>query len=652
MSVIVQDTFTDTDGTGLASHTPDVDTVGAGWSVLSSTPVILSNRLDPAEGQAMIDSGIADGIVRADVYGRQNGGAVGPAFRVQDASNMWFAVIIFGATDNFYIFQRSGGSNTVRASTVVTVDLLTYYTIEVTLDGSSITATLDGGNEISFSSATLATETRHGYWNSSGGAYIDNFIVDDGVTNSVTITSPTQYLTRQRSAGGAASLSVTGTYAGSPTAIEYQVDSGTWATLDNAPTGGAFSGTIASIAAGEHTVGVRFSNDTGTTHTVTNVRVGDVFGWIGQSNQVGRLTNGQTYGSATPSSSYDEGGSWRNLTTNYRQSDENMGYSVLPLLASLIATDQAVPVAFIDIGDGGTTLAAAPFHWAAGGSMYAAFIAAVAASGCGDLKAILWYQGEQDVSADTSQANYTTGEAAMLDAMQAAMSVSSPLISANLGELIAYTATQIDAVRLAKLANWDNDTDIHAGPTGHDQDFVDGLHWTTDAEAARLAGRWWRCIDAALYGGAESGRGPQFSSATRTGTTIVVTFTGGEGSLVNADDPTGFAFTDDGSPISISSSAANGSTAIDLTLASEPSGTELLSFASGNSAAGATLVDSGTYPLPPEPFIGGVVVTASPQMYTLSALANPSPTLDTLANPSPAQNALANPSPAQEVLVG
>lgn len=467
------------------------------------------------------------------------------------------------------------------------------------------TAPLDGMiDEVGVWKRVLSSDERTELYNSGNGT-----TYTPPAVNSITLSSPSQYQIFQRNVSDEYSATISGTYTGTPTNIEYQIGSEDWATLEASPTGGTFSG-IVTLPAGESTIGVRFSNETGVTDTVANVRVGDVYGWIGQSNQDGRLTNGQAYTGTNPASVFDEDGAWENLTTNY-QAPSATGYSVLPLLASLIEANQSVPVGFICETQGATTLCPPTSHWSKGGTNYNAFIATITASGINDLKAFLWYQGEQDVANSIARATYSTAERLMLDNLQADTSFSVPLISAMIATLSNFGRDELDAIRLAKSDNWDNDADIYAGPTGHDQTFADNTHWTTDAQATILSQRWWRCIYAAVYSGAESGRGPQFSSASRNNLKVTVTFANGEGVLQNQTNETGFRFTDDGVEIVISGAVASGTSAVGLTLTSLPTGTELISFASGSDSIGATIKDSGTYPLTPEPFVGESVTDAT-----------------------------------------
>lgn len=338
------------------------------------------------------------------------------------------------------------------------------------------------------------------------------------------------------------------------------------------------------------------------------VEFDDVFFVTGQSNAQGRLTNAQTYSGVQDAYVYDQSNSGWRVLEDPTDSDVIYG-SVWPLLANLISANKGRSVAFVTTADGGTGLVSPDADWTKGGTQYDAAIAVLAAANLNkSLKAILWYQGERDAVNGIATATYQTALSQMLDDMQTDTgNASVKLIAALLGEYTGQPDANLNNIRNAIINRWGaGDDDILSGPSAHDQSFVDGLHWTTNDEALTLAQRWYRVIDYHCYGGTESPRGPQFSSAVRSGTTVTVTFTGGEGALENTTDTTGWKFTDDGTPITVTAVAANGSNAVDLTLASTPSGTELISYSQGNDVGG-TLRDSGTYPLPAEPFVDQAV---------------------------------------------
>jgi hypothetical protein len=186
-SQLVTDTFTDSNGTGLSSHTPDVDSVGGGWieDFGSGADIqILSNKAEQTDnvptypgGVAFIDVGVADcslsGVWRSNPTFGTNGGMV---VRATDKDNGWY--IRLQNAGVFEILERIAGSDTQRASVSPTVNLNTDYTITVQLSGTTITAQLDGGNEISYSSASFnQTETKHGIHLRRGGDKFDNLSI-------------------------------------------------------------------------------------------------------------------------------------------------------------------------------------------------------------------------------------------------------------------------------------------------------------------------------------------------------------------------------------------------------------------------------------------------------------------------------------------
>lgn len=110
------------------------------------------------------------------------------------------------------------------------------------------------------------------------------------------------------------------------------------------------------------------------------------------------------------------------------------------------------------------------------------------------------------------------------------------------------------------------------------------MHLNDTAQAA-LCRRTMRCIAAAL-GEAVSGpiMGPKVNNVSRSGTNVTVSLTHPVG--ITDFSPSsaieGFVFTDNGSPISITSAVKTNATTITLTLTSAPlSGIEVLKYAYG-----------------------------------------------------------------------
>lgn len=182
--VIVTDTFTDTNGVTLKNHTPDVAPEGSSWggySIYDGVGTIGSNTiLGPAYG--IIDSKAFNVTVTLTCTnsGDEYSGII---LRGSLSSSDSYHVYVSADDDQFVIMRySSGGSATKVATKSVTIDAATAYTIVATANGTTISATLDGGNDISYSSATLNLgSTYHGlriYSGSGLGDYADNFQIE------------------------------------------------------------------------------------------------------------------------------------------------------------------------------------------------------------------------------------------------------------------------------------------------------------------------------------------------------------------------------------------------------------------------------------------------------------------------------------------
>lgn len=400
-------------------------------------------------------------------------------------------------------------------------------------------------------------------------------------------------------------------YTSTPTAIEARWSGGSWATIDAAPSGNIFSGTLSSQNAGQGDLEVRMENLTDTTDIAQCVGIGDVFVVAGQSNAQGWGDNLQSYSHATiKASMYRLLGDWAELSdpcSIAANGVESQG-SPWPLLATLLMGSEGVPIGFINVAVNGSSLNT---DWQPGSGTYSNATDCIDGSGVATVKAILWHQGETDANDSVDRATYTSLLSGLVDDLQSDVPAltGAKMVCAQIG----YKTTNeqdradLDAIRLAQSDAWDSDADILAGPVLFDIGLSDGdgVHIGTgsDSELQVAANRWYRCLLAHFYNGSESATSPRFSTTVRSGTTVTVTFTGGEGNLTGQTDTTGWRFTDDDEAIAIIGSIANGVNAVDLTLSSTPSGVEVISFGSFNDGADTSLRDSGTYPMPPSPFV-------------------------------------------------
>jgi hypothetical protein len=430
---------------------------------------------------------------------------------------------------------------------------------------------------------------------------------------TITITSPTDYQIFQRNGSDLANIVIAGTYTGSPVSIEASWNGGAYSTIVASPSGGTFSGTLTNQPAGQGTLTVRFTDIPATLDTAAYVGVGDVFLVTGQSNAAGYGTNSQAYSHATLKAAVWRVGAsaWANLTDPASTGADGSSW---PLLATLHMASQGVPVAFITTGVTSTGLNSTG-EWLRGGAQYNDCLETLENSGATGIKAILWYQGETEcnqaeINPSGKKEAYRNALSQMLDDMQAdsAILAGVKMVSAQIGYKTSSgsTRTGIDPIRTAQSEIWDIDPDILEGPLLYDIDLSDGdgVHIGQgvdgDAELLTAARRWWRVLNYHFYDGTQ-GRAAQFSHSIREGRKITVVF---DGNIpLTGVSTSGWRFTDNGSPIAIQSATITAHNRVVLTLASEPTGVEKLSYGSGNDAAGVAFRDAGKYPLPPTPFV-------------------------------------------------
>lgn len=189
MTIQVADVFTDTDAVSLDAHTPTpTNTPGGAWSEVNGNWDINGNRArlsaNGTNGCAAIDCDFADGDLSLEAASQAANTATsqdaGLTARVSDGSNYW-KIGINAQADAFRIVERNAATDTVRATASVTIDAGTFYTLTAQLSGQTITAQIEGGNEITYGSAALnETSQLHGLMMRLNTERVDDFSADDG----------------------------------------------------------------------------------------------------------------------------------------------------------------------------------------------------------------------------------------------------------------------------------------------------------------------------------------------------------------------------------------------------------------------------------------------------------------------------------------
>jgi hypothetical protein len=203
------DTFTDTNGTNLTAHTMDV---GTGWIVSAQagvaypTATIQGNKAASGAssnyGAFLEDAGVFNGLLTCDIVS-DTAGDGGLHFRGTDANNTWMARWNQGGAQAVEIYERTAGTWTQKATAALAGAIQTAYTITITLNGTAISATVNGVTA-SCVSSIRQTATKHGlYVTGTAGATWDNYKVAS-LALVATLASATSFLlTSALSWGGA-----------------------------------------------------------------------------------------------------------------------------------------------------------------------------------------------------------------------------------------------------------------------------------------------------------------------------------------------------------------------------------------------------------------------------------------------------------------
>lgn len=173
-------TLGNTDGAG---HAEANGGDGLAWTEQDGDLGITSNKLKNAGAGGSqgfigtVDCGLSDVVVEAKLVLVPSGESHGIVLRFSDANNFWYAHLRNGS-DDIRILERVGGSWATRASASVTVDRVSTYQLIAVADAQTITAYVDGGNRITYGSATSnETATSHGIRNELANSTTDDFVV-------------------------------------------------------------------------------------------------------------------------------------------------------------------------------------------------------------------------------------------------------------------------------------------------------------------------------------------------------------------------------------------------------------------------------------------------------------------------------------------
>jgi hypothetical protein len=267
-----------------------------------------------------------------------------------------------------------------------------------------------------------------------------------------------------------------------------------WRTVDPHPSSGYFQGHLL-LSGGWYRLELRGTDDAGRTQAavVPRVGVGEVFLTAGQSNSANHGNPPLRAADDRVSAWGPEG--WRHADDPQPIATGALG-SPWPALGDRLAADWGVPIGFISVGWGGTTVA----QWAPDGTLYPRLRDALRQVGPYGARAVLWHQGESDAAGGTSTADYARQLAAIIAASRVDAGYQLPWGIALVSFLPGGVQARMDAVVAGQRAVVGTVPRAFLGPTTDDLVGADwrwdGIHFN-EAGLREHARRWAEAIAAA-----------------------------------------------------------------------------------------------------------------------------------------------------------
>ncbi len=317
----------------------------------------------------------------------------------------------------------------------------------------------------------------------------------------INVDYPVPYVLYQRTSADGGAMRIRGTCrsAGEVGAVEARFNGGPWQVVDANPRNGSFSGTIAAPV-GQGKLELRASGDPALGAAVERISVGDLLLVVGQSNADGR---GSQRVLLRATNSYVGVKFRRNAWSQGDDPSANDGDygSPWPIVLNDLIPEQKVSIGFIAAAVGSTVVK----EWRKGGRMYERMRAMVSAATDGTMriKAVLYYQGENDIthyhslSALGDYGRYKSDLAAAVGDFHTDFGV--PVLVGQITNLLPERSRN-DNVRKAQQELWSEHPFALPGAVTYDILPTDGVHYRDEANLRAFARRWTLAISASLYG--------------------------------------------------------------------------------------------------------------------------------------------------------
>ena len=313
---------------------------------------------------------------------------------------------------------------------------------------------------------------------------------------TVALTAPVTRQIIQRNGSNTGSIVISGSYTTPPDSIEARavVMTGTgnngvttpWTKIVATPSGGTFSGTLSSVAAGGWyqievrcvAGGVPSSN----TAIVQRVGVGDLYLTAGQSNSANYGEPGTNPDDRVSAMNYANR-VWTLAADPMPGADGTLG-SVWTRLGTRLISAANVPVGFVCVGVGGTPIS----YWVPPSTDgYLRLKAAAQAFPANGFRAVLWHQGESDSLASTTPADYQTRLSSIIAQLRTDAGWTMPWYVAEASFHPSATVAQEEPVVAGQRRVIFADPLVFAGPVTDDFHLEGKLYDTVHFNAAGLA---------------------------------------------------------------------------------------------------------------------------------------------------------------------
>ena len=311
--------------------------------------------------------------------------------------------------------------------------------------------------------------------------------------------------------------------------------------------------------------------------------VGMIILVIGQSNMSGRGQPPFTAATSDLAVNYSNAGRWEHLADPYDDEspasavdyDSNAGGSMIPGIANSLLQTFDFPIAFVPAAKGGSNLYVngSNYGWAYRNpsnhfdtsTLYGQSI--TKAQSVGGVELIIMHQGEADLSAGRTEANYEADFATMIGHYRQDLYADIPIFICQLGTVGDGTDAGVTGIRSAQH-DVDNGTNIFMGATAMELPRIDTWHYNTPALTvigSRLANAIKYYFGQSTYYRGPSINSAFFSDGNRNQVIVTLNHRGGT-DITPATGITGFEVFDNGSSVTIQSAMRYAANAVQLTL--------------------------------------------------------------------------------------